>query len=167
MLLGFARGFVLQAISLLALYLGLVVASAYQPAVSRFIARLLGPTDTLVRDSVVFMLIVLAVWGLINLAVRFGFQEASLRFGGTLDRLVGLILGLIAGFFWALVITMALSFMTSVPWPNYNAIREFIRAGIARSFLVPLIITTVPFVAQLVSPWVSGYLPPIFFQRVP
>ncbi len=167
MLLGFARGFLLQAINLLALYLGLVVASAYQPSVSRFITRILGPTDTLVRDSVVFFLIVLGVWGLINLAVRFGFQETPLRFGGTLDRLAGLVLGLIAGFFWALVLTLALSFMTSVPWPNYNAVREFVRAGIANSFLVPLIITTVPFVAQLVSPWVSGYLPPIFFPRIP
>lgn len=167
MLAGFARGFLLQAISLVALYLGLSVASAYQPRISRFMSRVLGPTDTLIRDAVVFFLIVLAVWGLINLAVRYGFRETSLRFGGTLDRLAGLALGMITGFFWALVLTIALSFMTSVPWPNYNAIREFVRAGIGHSFLVPLIITAVPYVAQLVSPWVSGYLPPIFFQSLP
>ncbi|GEM_PF-2081177 len=167
MLVGFARGFLLQAVSLLGLYLGFVVASAYQPRVSRFAANLLGPSETLVRDTVIFLLIVFFIWSGINLGVRFGFEQASLRLGGTLDRLAGMALGLVSGFFWAAVLVLALNFMTSVPWINYNGVRLFIREGIARSFLVPMIITVLPVLAQLVSPWVSGYLPPIFFQRLP
>ncbi|MDQ7029478.1 MAG: hypothetical protein Q9O62_06715 [Ardenticatenia bacterium] len=113
------------------------------------------------------MLIVFFVWSGINLGVRFGFEQASLRLGGTVDRLAGMALGLISGFFWATVLTLALNFMTSVPWINYNTVRLFIREGIARSLLVPMIITTLPVLAQLVSPWMSGYLPPIFFQQLP
>lgn len=163
MLAGFADGFVLQAVNLLGLYFGLALAAAYQPRVSRIVKGILGPTDTLVRDTVIFLLITAIIWLLINLATRFAFETGRLRTGQTVDRLGGLALGLVSGFILSLVTILLLSFMTSVSWPDYNGLRLFVVNGMNRSLVRDQILATTPMLVELIRPWVSGYVPPIFF----
>lgn len=163
MLAGFADGFVLQAVNLLGLYFGLAVAAAYQARISRILEGILGPTDALIRDSVIFFLIVVGVWSLIGVGSRFAFEAGRLRTGQTIDRLGGLVLGLVMGFALAVVAILILGFLTSVPWPDYDGLRLFLVGGLNASLLRPVLLSFMPLVVQLIEPWVTGYLPPIFF----
>lgn len=163
MLAGFADGFVLQAVNLLGLYVGLALAAAYQPRISRIVRGILGPTETLVRDTVIFLLITVIIWVLINVATRFAFEVGRLRTGQTLDRLGGLALGLLSGFILSLLAILLLSFMTSVPWPDYNGLRLFVVNGMNHSQVRDQILSTTPLLVEFIRPWVSGYIPPILF----
>ena len=163
MLAGFADGFVLQMINLAAFYLGLAMAAAYQTRISRIVEDFLGPTDSLVRDTVIFVIIVFVIWGLVNLATRFGFESERFRTGQTIDRLGGLVLGLVMGFVAALMIVLILSFVTSVPWPDYNGLRNFLVTGLDRSLIRRQLLSWVPLLVEIIRPWVPGYVPPIFF----
>lgn len=163
MLAGFADGFVLQAVNLFGLYLGLAMAAAYQIKLSRIVEGILGPTDSLVRDTIVFAVVVLVVWSIINVATRFAFETGRLRTGQTIDRLGGLALGIISGLMLTLVVILLLGFLTSVPWPDYDGLRIFIVRGMERSLVRDQVLSIVPLLVELMRPWVSGYLPPIFF----
>nr|WP_290669127.1 CvpA family protein [Ardenticatena sp.] len=162
MLAGFSQGTVWQLVNIGALYFGLSVASGYYMRVTRLMRQYLGPSDTLTRDTIVFLAIVLGVWGAIVLATRYSFRGLSIKTGRTFDQLGGMIIGLITGFIWCLLLLLVLGFVTSVPWPDYNGARMFIVNGLRHSFLRPFVLGLLPLVVEAISPWLPGGTPPIF-----
>lgn len=165
MLVGFQRGVIQQAVSLLALFFGLIVAATYQARVGRLVARVIGESRGLARQTLIFAVIVLVVWGLVNLAVAFGFRETRLRTGQTLDRLLGLVLGVVSGVIWGLVLVLVISFMTSVPWPQYDGLRQFLDKGLKASLLRPTILQVLPIIGSALKPLLPHGLPAIFYQK--
>ncbi|MDQ7030133.1 MAG: hypothetical protein Q9O62_10330 [Ardenticatenia bacterium] len=98
------------------------------------------------------------------MGVRFGFEQASLRLGGTVDRLAGMALGLIitSGFFWGYgAHSGPLNFMTSVPLDQLQHCAPVYPRGHC-----PLLVgaddynDTPRASPNLCPPWMSGYLPP-------
>ncbi|MCZ7572839.1 MAG: CvpA family protein [Ardenticatenaceae bacterium] len=166
MLVGFQQGVIRQAVNLLALFFGLLVAATYQGRLSRAFTGLIGGSGDFARQTVIFVIIVVAVWGLVNLAMAFGFRETRLRTGQTLDRLLGLVLGVINGVVWSLVLVLVLSFMTSVPWPQrYDSVRRFLEAGLDASLLRPTILQLLPVVGSALKPLLPSGLPALFYQK--
>ncbi|HYN89449.1 MAG TPA: CvpA family protein, partial [Ardenticatenaceae bacterium] len=166
MLVGFQTGIVRQALNLFGLFLGLLVASAYQARVSRAVTGIVGASGQLLRESLIFLLILATIWALVYLGVRYGFREARLPVAQTADRLLGMLLGTINGLFWCLVLILVVGFMTSVPWPNYDGLRQGLQNGLAASALRPTILQALPAVGDALEPLIPGGLPPIFHQNV-
>lgn len=162
MLAGFSQGTVWQLINIGALYFGVSVAAGYYTRVTRLMRKYLGPSDTLTRDTIVFLAIVFGTWGAIMLASRYSFRGVNIKTGRTLDQLGGMVIGLVVGFVWCLLLLLVLGFITSVPWPQYDGARMFIVEGLKRSFLRPFILSLLPLLVEAISPWIPGGIPPIF-----
>jgi uncharacterized membrane protein required for colicin V production len=165
MLIGFQQGVIRQGSNLFGLFFGLLVAATYQSRVSRAVSDLAGNSSMLIRQSLIFAILFLAVWGLVNLAVKFGFQQTLFRTGQTFDRLLGMLLGIINGVVWSLVLVLLLGFMTSVPWGQYDGLRQALASGLQASLLRPTILQILPLVGGVLKPFVPSGLPPIFYQN--
>jgi uncharacterized membrane protein required for colicin V production len=166
MFMGFSQGVIRQVLNLGAIFFGLLVAATYQPRVARWFEMLVGPTNDFVRNTMMFILVVLVVWILFNVAVYFAFKETKLQTGQTLDRLLGLVLGLASGFVWCAILLMIIGFMTRTAWPEeYDGLRQMFATGLESSILRPTFLSIIPPLANAIKSLVpNGALPPIFIQ---
>lgn len=165
MYVGFQQGFVRQGLNLFAIFFSLLVAATYQPRVARFYEGMVGPTGDFVRNTLLFILLVIIVWALVNAAIYFAFRQTRVRTGRTFDQLLGLFLGLINGIISAAVMVMVVSFMTRVEWPDYDEFRRLFAGGLQASILRPWLLSVLPPLVDTLERLVpSGNLPPIFSQ---
>lgn len=165
MLVGFQQGAIRQGVNLLALFFALLVAGTYQARVGRAIAGIIGGSNDFARQTLVFSVLVLAVWGLVNLAMAHGFRETRFRTGQTIDRLAGLVLGVVSGVVWSLVLVLVLSFLTSVPWPQYDTLRRALEGGLKASLLSPTLLQVLPLIGSMLKPLLPAGLPMLFYQK--
>jgi len=163
--LGFAQGLIRRLIDLASLYLGLVVAALYGPRVSRFVETTLGPSETPGREALIFLgLVAIVVVGL-NTAGYLTYRETGLPFSGTVDRLSGLVAGLVTGMVWILFSLLLIHFLIQVPWPAYDGVRKFFADAWRGSLLVPFFSQGVPLISFLVTPWLPAGLPAILSMQ--
>ena len=162
---GFGLGLVRQTINVLGLYFGLVFASYYHPIVTRFVRTRFGETDSLGRETALFFVLFAIIWAFVNVGAFFSFRQAPRFLPATLDRLAGMVLGLLTGFVVAVIVTLLLNYATSVEWPQNNGLRLFIDRGIDRSTLRVLLFNAIPLLADTIEPWVPRGLPNFFTVR--
>lgn len=162
MLLGFSMGLVRQVINIVALYIGLVTASFFQVRLMRMATNVMGQSDSLVRETVIFLVVFVIVWLIFNVAAFISFRTAPRFLPDTADRLVGMLLGVVTGLLLAAVVTLALSYATSVEWPQNNETRRAIQGLIEASTIRPFVGALIPALAQTIEPWLPAGLPSFF-----
>lgn len=165
MLLGFSMGLVRQLINILGLYFGIVFAAYFHPMVNRWAAKMLGESDGLSREAMLFFVVFFIIWLFINLGAYYSFRTAPRFLPATLDRLMGMLTGILTGLLMAVVVTLLLSYTVSVEWPQNNALRLGIQESIELSSLRPVIGSLIPTLANMIKPWLPAGLPSFFFVR--
>jgi uncharacterized membrane protein required for colicin V production len=166
MLTGFSTGLMRQVINLVGLYFGIVFAAFYHPMLVRWATRMLGESQSLGREALLFFLIFVAIWGFVVVGAYYGLRGTPRFLPLTTDRLAGMVLGMGAGVLVAVVVTLLLGYTTEVPWPRDNGIRLFISSSIDASSLSSFLSGLVPTVAGAIEPWVPRGLPS-FFHLIP
>lgn len=162
MFLGFSQGLVRQLFNMVGVYFGLVVASYFHPAVTRWATRIMGQTESFSREAILFFMVFALIWALFNIGAYVSFRTAPKFLPATMDSLVGMLVGLFTGSLVALVAALLLNYATAVPWPQSNGFREAISSAIELSALRPLIGTMIPTLVNLIEPWIPRGLPSFF-----
>lgn len=160
--LGFAMGLVRQLINVLGLFFGLVFASYYHPTITRFVRERFGEADSLGREAFIFFLAFAVVWAFINIGAFFSFRQAPRFLPDTLDRILGMGLGVITGTVACVIITLLLGFATSVKWPQNDGLRLLIAGGIEGSTLLTTITSLIPLLGNMIEPFLPNGLPSFF-----
>lgn len=162
--MGFAMGLFRQLVNMLALIFAFMFASYYQPTIARFVRERVGQEEGFGRDALVYFLVFLGIWLLINFGVHFSFRSPPKFLPGTLDKLAGMLVGLVSGTVMVVIMTLLLNYATSVPWPRNDELRLFINQGIALSSIRTLLFGYVPEVTRYMEPLLPRGLPAFFSE---
>jgi hypothetical protein len=102
--------------------------------------------------------------GLINLGAHFSFRNQKVRFlPAIVDKLSGMILGILIGLVFVIMGTLLLGYGTSIEWAEYDGLRILIADGIEKAILPRLLVGRyLPFLVAIVEPWVPNGLPAFF-----
>ena len=148
---GIFRGFVREVGSLAGVVVGIILANIYQPKLTSVLKGWLGSHDylPLVSYALIFLAVVV-VFNLAGYGLKLLLQKALL---GWADRTLGVGLALVKGI---IIIYLGIALLTHfVPERNPN---------IAESKLVPLIVSSYKYMADMISPslyeqWKKKLLP--------
>ena len=162
MLFGFSTGFVRQALNIAGLFFGMLLASYFYPSYTRWAAQTLKSGDSLSRNTLLFFVIFLLVWLLVNFGAYFSFRARAQFLPASLDRLLGMVLGLVTGLALASLLVLLLQYAVLVPWPENNALRLSIHDMVRASAVKPFLISLVPALAGLLKPLLPYGLPAFF-----
>lgn len=161
---GFAMGLFRQVVNVAALLFAFIFASYYQPTFARFVRERLGEEEGFGRDSLIYFLVFLVIWLFINFGVAFSFRSPPRFLPGTLDKLAGMVVGVVSGTIIVVIITLLLNYATTVPWPRNDELRVFINEGIAASAIRDLLFGYVPTVTRYLEPLLPRGLPAFFSE---
>jgi uncharacterized membrane protein required for colicin V production len=162
MLVGFSMGLVRQAINIAGLYFGLVFAAYYHPTFTRWARESLGDADSLGREAMIFFVVFGLIWAFINIGAYFSFRQAPRFLPASLDKLVGMGLGIITGVLAVVIVTLLLDYATDVTWPQNDGLRVFLRGAMEVSGLRRFFLGLVPTVAGSIEPFMPRGLPAFF-----
>lgn len=151
MVRGIFRGFVREIGSLAGVVVGIILANMYQPKVTSLLKGWLGAHDylPLVGYALIFLVVVVA-FNLAGYGLKLILQKALL---GWADRTLGVGLALVKGI---VIVYLGIALLTHfVPEKNPN---------IADSKLVPIIVSSYKYMANMISPslyeqWKKKLLP--------
>jgi len=161
LLWGMLRGIVAQLISLLSLILGGALAVLFYPDLAALLARVLDGLSRQGRETVAFLLLLIAVFNIIHYTLRSSIippeerrreagrppsgLEAALASGvhrfilAPLYMLVSMTLAAILTCTWFAILAGLLRHSLAVPWPAYDGIRAFLHMGLGSSTVVTLL----------------------------
>lgn len=160
---GFNLGLVRQALSIVGLIFGLVLASTYHGRLTTLVNRLLGESESLSRDAMLFFVVFALVWVAVIVGTYFSFRTAPRFLPEAPDRLIGMLLGLVTGIVVALVATLLIDYGTEVPWPQWNGVRRFIQSGMEASLLRPVLATMTGALVDTLERFAGDNVIPPFF----
>ncbi len=156
---GAYTGIIRQLLLLVAVYLGVVLASQLFGIVARGL-RLIGPQvsqETL--EPIAFVLVFVVSTFVIYAVTRATYPETRLRRRRTLDHLGGAIAGSVLGVLVTVVLFIALNFLTSFDWVEADDVRRSIRTALVSSRLEPFLLSYLSPVYQTISMWLPRGLP--------
>jgi uncharacterized membrane protein required for colicin V production len=162
--IGFNLGLVRQIINVLGLYFGLVFASYYHLFIIQWVRGQFGQAESFGRETFIFFLIWGMIWGFINLGAHFSFRNQKPRFlPAIVDKLSGMILGILIGLVFVIILTLLLGYGTSIEWAESDGLRILIADAIQKGILPRLLVGRyLPFLVTIIEPWLPTGLP-VFF----
>lgn len=162
MLFGFTTGFMRQALNIAGLFFGMLLASYFYPSYTRWAAHALKAGDSLGRNTLLFFIIFLLIWLLVNAGAYFSFRTTTRFLPASVDRLLGMVLGIVTGLALATLLVLLLQYAVLVPWPSNNALRQSIYDTIRASSVRPFLLSLVPAITGLLKPLLPYGLPGFF-----
>jgi membrane protein required for colicin V production len=161
---GYAQGVMRQAIGLLAIYIGLVLATQFFVPLTQVYAHLtLNPPNTL-SNAISFFVILFGVMFLFNLLALDAFKSMRLQIFPFFDHLGGMALGVIGMWILITVIVNVLTFAVNTQdWGgSADLYRLILTAGLEGSQIALVTTSTLPAIVTAIRPWMPGGLPAIF-----
>jgi uncharacterized membrane protein required for colicin V production len=164
--LGFIRGLVRMALSLLVLYIAMVLAMTFYTQVGRWIGFV--TTDALPErtlQSLAFVIILILTTAIINFVLHRTYRDTELPGVRQIDQLGGMIVGFLLVSTWIGLAIIALGFVlkTAVA-PGTGTIRANMLYFFNTSFLIPIFYHLLPIVLATLRPWMPKGLPPEIFS---
>lgn len=160
-ILSIVAGLVRQLFSLLVLYLATVAAGLLYPYAAIYVSAIGGKTPTLTQ-FVVFWILFIAITVTLEILLRKGFPDTRLPALGFLDRLLGLLPGIVCG---AIVVSLLVATLGYAPQQTWGKALEGLRSVTAylwqSSALRPLLTRFLSVYLDLHKLWMP-VLPPIF-----
>jgi uncharacterized membrane protein required for colicin V production len=162
--LGFIRGLVRMALSLLILYIAMVVAITFYVPVGTWIAYLTGgilPRSN--NQALAFVAILILTTSVFNFVVHRVFKDTELPGIRQIDQLGGMILGFILICTWIGLVIVALAFVLGATDTAIGSVRDNMLMYFETSFLIPIFYRFLPIVVATLTPWMPKGLPPEIF----
>lgn len=157
--LGFVRGLVRMALSLVVLYLAAVVAITLYAPLGNWI-RTIAQTPVFISQGLSFLFILILLSSAINFVLRRTYKDTELPGVRQIDQLGGMVVGFFLGVVWIgfgiLVIAFFLRASAGHEAPFQAAVTGYFR----RSALIPIFYRVLPVILATFRPWMPKGLPP-------
>lgn len=169
-----------QVISLIILYMSTVLTTRFYRLLLPYIKRLLSDAPAAIVESVVFLVILLLVFGLLSLLILgFALGQQKERRGtgynwkrpmdttgqslaGTLNHLGGIAVGFVTVCVWIGIGLLIYNFIINSAWAEWENYRRRLLQDYQVSTLVPVFRVFLPYVLRTIEPWLPGGLPAMF-----
>ena len=161
-IVGYMQGLLRQLTGLLALYVGLVMASYFHGAVERWIDFFVPKMADVAQESLAFLGILAVAYVILHWLGQQAFPETRLAALGFLDQLGGMVIGFLVVGVQIGVGILIFRFVSDVSWIGGDTVRLAFRWAIDSSPLVPTFRTYLTFVARTLLPWLPAGLPTFF-----
>jgi uncharacterized membrane protein required for colicin V production len=161
-IVGYIQGLLRQLTGLLALYVGLVMASYFHGVVERWIGFFAPKMADVAQESLAFLAILAVVYVILHWLGRQAFPETRLAALGVLDQLGGMVIGFLMVGVQIGVGVLILRFVSGISWISGDTVRLAFIQAIRTSSLVPNFQTYLGFVARTILPWLPAGLPTFF-----
>ncbi len=163
MAIGFAQGLVRQLIGLVAMYIGLVLATQFFRPLSQLAGDAINtPPNTLTNASAFFVILFLTML-VINYFGQDAYKATKITIIPFVDQLIGMVLGVASMWIILSVAVNVLTFAVNTQtWGNAETARDLMRDGLEQSRLAEIASSTLPAIVATIRPWLPGGLPAIF-----
>lgn len=164
MALGFAQGLVRQLIGLVALYIGLVLATQFFRPLSQTAANVMTIAPNTLSNAAAFFVILFAAMSVVNYFGMDAYKSTKIRLIPFLDQITGIFLGVFSMWIIVSVAVNVLVFAANTQiWPgNSETFRLLLRSGLEQSRLGEVTSTTLPMIVSTLRPWLPSGLPALF-----
>jgi uncharacterized membrane protein required for colicin V production len=164
--LGFVRGLVRMALSLVVLYVAAALAMISHPRLGRLIGQMSGlPLAVAQGLAFLFVLAVFAI--LLNFLLHRTYRDTELPGLRQVDQLGGMVIGFFLIVVWVGLCLVVLAFMLSVPVTGEDTVRRSMISFFQGSHLIPIFYKFLPIALTTLRPWMpKGIAPEIFTFRL-
>ena len=160
--LGFIRGLVRMALSLVVLYVAAALAMVFHPRVGMWINSMSG-LPIAVSQGLAFLVILAAVAMLLNFLLRRTYRDTELPGIRQVDQLGGMVVGFVLTVVWISLSLVVLAFMLSTPVTADDTFRLSMVSYFQTSNLIPIFYRFLPIALATLRPWMPKGLPPDIF----
>jgi uncharacterized membrane protein required for colicin V production len=160
--LGFVRGLVRMAVSLVVLYVAASLAMAFHIRVGTWISQMSG-LPLSVAQGMGFLLILAAVAILLNFLASRAYRDTELPGLRQVDQLGGMVVGFVLTIVWIGLGLLVLAYMLSVPVTASDTVRVSMISYFQDSNLIPIFYQFIPIAVATLKPWMPKGLPPDLF----
>lgn len=160
--LGFVRGLVRMALSLVVLYVAAALAMVFHSSLGGLINKMSG-LPLAVAQGLAFLLILAFVAILLNFLLRRTYRETELPGLRQVDQLGGMVIGFVLTVIWIGLCLLVLAFMLSTPVTTDDSFRQSMVAYFQSSNLIPIFYKFLPIALATLRPWMPKGLPPNLF----
>jgi uncharacterized membrane protein required for colicin V production len=157
---GLQTGLVRQVGMLVGVYAAVVLAaSLYQPF-GQLGGMAFGREALPQFEFVGYVLIFVAVFGLVGVLIWRAYPRSRLSRSFGLDNLAGAAVGAVWGALLLIALVTILRFYTATPWRGQETTQQGVVAQVARSQLPPALELVLSPLWQLMTPWFPAIVPP-------
>jgi len=157
--LGFVRGLMRMAISLVVLYVAASLAVAFHIRLGIWISQMSG-LPLAVAQAMGFLLILAVVAILLNFLARRTYRDTELPGLRQVDQLGGMVIGFVLTIIWIGLGLLVLAYMLSVPVTESDTVRMSMITYFQDSNLIPIFYKFLPIAVATLRPWMPKGLPP-------
>jgi len=163
MAIGYTQGLIRQFIGLLAIYIGLVLATQFFVPLSQAYSSLTQSAPTTLTNAISFFIILVAVMIIINIIARDSYKSIRVKIFPFIDHLGGMGLGVLSMWILLSVVVNVLTFaINTQSWGRADLYRLILEAGFGGSLIAEVTTSTLPMIVSTIRPWMQGGFPAIF-----
>jgi uncharacterized membrane protein required for colicin V production len=160
--LGFVRGLVRMALSLLVLYIAAILAVTFYRQIGDWLTYLFGLPES-ISQGMAFLLILALTSIVINFVLHRTYKDTELPGVRQIDQLGGMIIGFFLACIWIGFSILAIAFLLSTPVSGENQFQQNLINHFRGSFLIPVFYQFLPIALATLRPWMPKGLPPGIF----
>ena len=157
--LGFVRGLVRMALSLLVLYVAAVLALTLHRPAGNWIIYLFGLPRN-VSQGMAFILILILTSVIINFVLRRTYKDTELPGIRQIDQLGGLVIGFLVTCIWIGLVILVVAFLLRTPVSDEATFQMNLTAYFRSSALIPIFYRILPIAVATLRPWLPKELSP-------
>jgi membrane protein required for colicin V production len=159
---GFAQGILRQVIGLAAFYIAIILGAQYYYPLSEFVRGVLFVRTNALLESIVFLVIVIAVWMLLTWLAFDAYRSTKIHFAPLLDQLGGSVVALATIVAALALIAPVINFMVSEPWTGAENAHQVFSSAMRTSVLVKQLLVMKVQLISAIEPWMPYGIPSIF-----
>jgi uncharacterized membrane protein required for colicin V production len=160
--LGFVRGLVRMALSLLVLYVAAALAMVLYPRVGTWISQM-SSLPLAVAQGLGFLLVLAVVAILLNFLLHRTYKDTELPGLRQIDQLGGMVIGFFLTVIWIGLCLLVLALMLSAPVTGDDNFRISMIGYFQSSALIPIFYKFLPIALATLRPWMPKGVPPEIF----
>lgn len=163
---GFIRGLVRMALSLLVLYVAAVLAMTFYVSLGEWIDYIFAMPQS-ITQGLAFLLILVLTTVVVNFALHRTYKDTELPGIRQIDQLGGMIIGFFLTCIWIGFSILVLAFFLDTPVTGGEVFRQSLRSYFLSSHLIPIFYQFLPIALATLRPWMpKGLSPEIFTFRL-
>lgn len=163
-ILGFYHGLIRTLFNTLLLYVVTIIAAFAYPTMAQGLAFVFPAASLQMRQVVAFLFVLLVLFNLIFFSTRASFKNREPFLPATLDKLGGMVAGFFMMALWIAIGLLILDFLLSLPWLQWQVVRDNLAVTFATSPFAGAVRTLLPYALETLKPWFApfGGLPKLF-----
>lgn len=157
--LGFVRGLIRMALSLLVFYAAAVLAMTFYDEAGRLLTFMFG-LPNVISQALAFLLILILTTVFVNFVLRRTYRDTELPGLRQVDQLGGMVIGFVLTCIWIGFSILVLAFVLGTPVAEGGGLHSSLLGFFQSSNLIPIFYQVLPIALATLRPWMPQGLPP-------